>query len=161
MADYELLQAYASRRDEAAFSALTARYLNLVYSAAARQTSDRQTAEDLTQAVFLTLARKAGSISRNTILPGWLLRTTRFAAANTRRMQQRRRGYEHEAMQDFLNTGQSDKTWQEIGPLLDEALDQLGEKDRTAVLLRFFQQNSLKMVADDRTIIPLHLQVSL
>jgi RNA polymerase sigma factor (sigma-70 family) len=147
MDDFELLEAYASRRDEAAFAALTTRYLNLVYSAAARQTSDAQTAEDLTQAVFLTLARKAGSISRHTILPGWLLRTTRFAAANARRLQQRRRDYEQKAMQEFLNTAQSDQTWQQIGPLLDEALDQLGEKDRDAVLLRFFQQNSLKVVA--------------
>jgi RNA polymerase sigma factor (sigma-70 family) len=147
MEDFELLQAYALRRDEAAFATLTARYLNLIYSAAARQTSDRQTAEDLTQAVFLTLARRAGSLSRNTVLPGWLLRTTRFAAANARRLQQRRRDYEQEAMQEFINRAQSDQTWQQIRPLLDEALDQLGEKDRDAVVLRFFQQHSLKVVA--------------
>ncbi len=104
MDDFDLLQAYASRRDEGAFAALTERYLNLVYSAAARLTSDAQTAEDLTQAVFLMLARKADSISRKTILPGWLLRTTRFAAANARRLQQRRRDYEQEAMRQFLDT---------------------------------------------------------
>lgn len=147
MDDFELLQAYASRRDEAAFAALTSRYLNLVYSSALRQTSDAQSAEDVTQAVFLTLARKAGSISRTSILPGWLLRTTRFAAANARRLQQRRQHYEKEAMQEFVSNTQSEQSWEHIAPRIDEALDQLGETDRNAIVLRFFQHHSLKLLA--------------
>src|SRR5436190_1385231 len=102
MDDFELLQAYASRRAEDAFSALASRYINLVYSAAVRQTGNAHAAEDVTQAVFLTLARKAGSISRDTILSGWLLRTTRFASANARRLEQRRQHYEQEAMHSYV-----------------------------------------------------------
>ena len=64
MDDFDLLQAYAFQRKEDAFNNLTGRYINLVYSAAARQTGNPQAAEDVTQAVFLTLARKASAISR-------------------------------------------------------------------------------------------------
>src|SRR6266581_969858 len=148
MDDFELLQAYASRRAEDAFTALTTRYIDLVYSAAARQTGDAQTAEDVTQAVFLTLARKVGSISRDTILSGWPLCTTRFAAANARRLEQRRQHYEQQAMQSYVGPSESEAAWRRIAPLLDEALDRLGEKDRAAVVLRFFEQKSLKQVAE-------------
>ena len=146
MDDFELLQAYADRRAEDAFTKLTRRYINLVYSAALRQTANTHAAEDVTQAVFLTLARKAGSISRQTILSGWLLRTTRFASANARRLEQRREHYEQQAMQSSLT--ESESAWQRLAPVLDEALDQLGDKDRDAIILRFFEQKSLKQVGD-------------
>lgn len=145
MDDFELLQSYASRKAEDAFRSLTERYVNIVYSAAVRQTGNAEAAKDVTQAVFLTLARKAGGISRNTVLAGWLLRTTRYAAANARRLEQRRQHYEHQAMQSPLSG--VDATWQRIAPLLDEALDDLAEKDRDAVVLRFFEQMPLKRVA--------------
>src|SRR5262245_12396873 len=99
MDDYELLRDYALKRREDAFRELTERYLRLVYSAAMRQTGNAQVAEDVTQAVFLTLAKKAETISSKVILSGWLLRTTRYAAANARRLEQRRHHYEQEAMQ--------------------------------------------------------------
>ena len=148
MDDFDLLQAYASQRKEDAFNTLTGRYINLVYSAAARQTSNSQAAEDVTQAVFLTLARKAGAIPRGTVLAGWLLRTTRFAAANARRLEQRRQYYEQEAMQSYLCPAESEAAWQRISPLLDEALDRLGEKDRDAIALRFLEHRSLKQIAE-------------
>ena len=68
MDDFELLQMYASRKAEDAFRSLTERYVNLVYSAAVRQTGNAEAAKDVTQAVFLTLAGKAGTISRKTVL---------------------------------------------------------------------------------------------
>lgn len=148
MDDFELLQAYASDRREDAFSTLTGRYLNLVYSAAARQTGNAQSAEDVTQAVFLTLARKAGALSRDTVLSGWLLRTTRFAAANARRLEQRRQHYEQQAMQSYVCPSEGEATWQRIAPQLDEALDRLAEKDRDAIALRFLEHKSLKEVAE-------------
>src|SRR3989442_14635191 len=101
MDDFELLQSYASRKTEDAFRSLTARYVNLVYSSAVRQTGNHEAAKDVTQAVFLTLASKAGTMSRKKVLAGWLLRTTRYAAANARRLEQRRQHYEQQAMENY------------------------------------------------------------
>jgi RNA polymerase sigma factor (sigma-70 family) len=151
MDDHELLQAWAAGRAEEAFRTLTDRYLNLVYSAAVRQSSSTEAAQDITQAVFLTLADKAASISPNVILAGWLLRTTRYAAANARRLEQRRQHYEEQAMHALAPTvcpGDLNAAWERIAPLLDEAIDGLAEKDRSAVVLRFFEQWPLKRVAE-------------
>ncbi|MBI3415427.1 MAG: sigma-70 family RNA polymerase sigma factor [Verrucomicrobia bacterium] len=148
MEDFELLESWATRRTEGAFHTLTDRYVNLVHSAAVRQIGNADTAKDVTQAVFLTLAAKAGTISRQTILAGWLLRTTRFAAANARRLEQRRHHYEQQAMQSFAESAGLNTTWQRIAPLLDEALDHLPDRDRDAVVLRFFEQLPLKRVAE-------------
>src|SRR5437016_13775393 len=145
MDDFELLQLYASRKAEDAFRLLTERYVNLVFSAAARRMGNSDAAKDVTQAVFLTLAAKSGTISRKTALPGWLLRTTRYAAANARRLEQRRGHYEQLAMESCVQS--ADSVWRHIEPLLDEALENLAERDRDAIILRFFEQMPLKQVA--------------
>ena len=145
MDDFELLQLYASQKAEDAFRLLTERYVNLVYSAAARQMGNADVAKDVTQAVFLTLAAKSGTISRKTALAGWLLRTTRYAAANARRLEQRREHYEQLAMESCVQS--ADSVWRHIEPLLDEALENLAERDRDAIILRFFEQMPLKQVA--------------
>ena len=147
MDDHELLQAYAASRDEDAFKSLTERYMGLVYSAALRQTGNQPAADDVTQAVFLTLAQKAGKISRKVVLAGWLLRTTRYAAANARRLEQRRQHYEREAMQ-AEQMSENDAAWHAIAPMLDEAVDGLPDKDRDALVLRFFEALPLRAVAE-------------
>src|SRR5438034_8956767 len=77
--DMELVREYASRRSEAAFEVLVSRHVNLVYSTALRQVHDPHLAEEVTQATFIILARKAASLGPGTILPVWLLKTARFA----------------------------------------------------------------------------------
>jgi RNA polymerase sigma factor (sigma-70 family) len=144
MDDMALLREYASRRSDDAFAELVSRQINFVHSAALRQVGDAHLAEEVTQAVFVILAQKAGKISDKTILTGWLFRTTRFAALAQLRAEAKRRQREREAqMQNELESSATDEAWDQIAPLLDEALARLGERDRQALLLRYFDNKSL------------------
>ncbi|HZL78785.1 MAG TPA: TIGR03435 family protein [Candidatus Limnocylindrales bacterium] len=147
--DLTLLREYARRNSEEAFAALVARHVNLVYSVALRQVRDPHLAGEITQAVFIILARKADSLGDKTILPGWLCRTARYASANALTIQRRRQRREQEAhMQSVLNEAEPmpDETWNQIAPLLDGAMEQLGQKDHDAVVLRFFEGRNFKEV---------------
>ena len=92
--DMDLVQEYAARQSEQAFATLVSRHINLVYSAALHHVRDAHLAEEVTQAVFIILARKAGSLNPKTILPGWLYRTACYAAADALKSQNRRQRYE-------------------------------------------------------------------
>ena len=155
--DVTLLREYARDNSEAAFAALVSRHVNLVYSVAWRQVGDPHLAEEITQVVFIILARKASSLGPKTILPGWLCRTARYASANALTIQRRRQRREQEAyMQSQLDPPQSDlsgrskteadETWLQIAPLLDTALERLGQKDHDAIVLRFIEGRNFKEV---------------
>src|SRR5437762_4513495 len=147
--DAELLRQYATDRSEAAFTELIRRQVDLVYSAALRlMNGDVHRAQDVTQQVFSELARKAKRLTRHPALAGWLYTTTRLMALRATRTEQRRTAREQEAnaMNELLREPGLEQDWKHLGPVLEDAMHELGEKDRVAVLLRFFQNKSLKEV---------------
>src|SRR5258708_28446992 len=143
--DMDLLRQYARENSEEAFRMLVERHVDLVYAVALRQTANAHVAEDVTQAVFIVLAEKAISIPPKTILTGWLFQATRFAASNVKRAEARRAHWEQKAAQ-MEPTTPSDSEMERIAPLLNEAIEELPEQDRVAVLLRFFESKSLEEV---------------
>jgi RNA polymerase sigma factor (sigma-70 family) len=101
--DMDLVREYAADRSEPAFATLVSRHVNLVYSAALRRVGDALLAEEITQAVFIILARKAESLGPKTVLSGWLYRAAQYAAADALKTRRRRERREQEAyMQSTL-----------------------------------------------------------
>jgi RNA polymerase sigma factor (sigma-70 family) len=142
--EWQLLNDYVTRNSDEAFRALVDRYGGMVYHAALRRLGSPQTAQDVTQAVFIALARKAARISRDTALAGWLYRATHFAVANVVREDTRRRQREEQVSMNDGNPSfdESVSVWERVSPHLDQALSLLSSKDRDAVLIRFFDNKS-------------------
>ena len=141
--DHDLLRQYVEQNSEAAFAALVTRHVDKVYSTALRHTRNAHAAEEITQAVFVILAKKSGRLGAKVILSGWLYETARLTALTYIRSEIRRARREQEAhMQITLNKIDSE-AWPHIAPLLDEALAKLSAADRHAVVLRYFDGKSL------------------
>jgi RNA polymerase sigma factor (sigma-70 family) len=146
--DLQLMRAYGEQRSEAAFAELVSRYVNLVYSAARRMVHDVHLAEDVTQAVFVALAKNTEQLPDRLALSGWLHRTGQNIAAQTVRTDVRRRAREQEAaaMKDLIAV-ESEAPWERIAPHLDAALGELSEPDHDVVLLRYFEGKSAREIA--------------
>lgn len=143
--DTELLQEFAERGDQRAFAALVERHLPLVYSAARRKVGDAGLAQDVAQQVFTLLARKADELRPGIILSGWLYRTACHLAGHAVRAEMRRVAREQVAAAQMIDET-PDSLWRDIEGELDEAMETLGEDDRDAVLLRYFENKSLREV---------------
>jgi RNA polymerase sigma factor (sigma-70 family) len=143
MDDWDLLRQWAERASDDAFRSLVERHVDLVYSVARRSVPTAHQAQEVTQTVFIILARKAARLSRDTVLAGWLYRTTRYAAAQMFRAESRRHHYQTLAIMDPTP---SDHLWDRIAPHFEVAIDQLSEADRDAIILRFMEDRSLREV---------------
>ena len=144
--DSALLRRYVETRSDECFAALVARHVNLVYSVAMRCVGDPHQAEEIAQAVFILLANQAATLRHDKALSSWLFQTTRLTASNSIRSETRRHRRELEAhMQSQLNQP-GDDLWQRIAPLLDDAVADLNDADRRAILLRFYEGRSLREV---------------
>lgn len=144
--DSTLLQEYVAHESEAAFAALVARHVNKVYSIALRHTRNPHHAEEITQAVFVVLARQAGKLGRRVILSGWLCRTAQLTALTFIRSETRRARREAEAFMEHPLHETETEVWPQIAPLLDAAMAGLSAADYHAVVLRFFDGKSMKEV---------------
>jgi RNA polymerase sigma factor (sigma-70 family) len=147
--DAQSLRRYAENGSEEAFRELVDRHLPLVYSAALRVLGgDVHLAEDVAQRVFADVARKARMLSHHAVLAGWLHRHTTFTASKAVRSERRRQAREQEAvrMNAMAEPDPTTDPWQQLEPMLDEALDGLGRSDRDAVVLRFLQRQDLRSV---------------
>ena len=142
----QFLSEYASTQSEDAFAQIVNRHSGFVYSAALRQTGNPTAAEEITQAVFVILARKASALRRETVLQGWLFRAVRYAAMDFRKVEARRIGREREAarMHSTDACEEPESVWNQMAPLIDDALASLSAKDRHAILLRFFENQSFR-----------------
>src|SRR5215831_4545252 len=144
--DSTLLREYAEYSSEEAFRRLVDHNVSFVYSVALRRVGNPSLAEEVTQAVFVILARKARSLTKDTILPGWLYHTTRLTANNALRQEIRRAHREQEAYMQTLCEDHTPEPWVQVAPLLEGAMDQLKSKEREVILLRFFQRKNLREV---------------
>ncbi len=148
-ADWQRLQRYARAGDERAFAEVVSAHVDGVYGAALRQVRSPELAEEVTQAVFIILARRAATIGRETVLAAWLHRTAFYTARNTIKQAARRRKHERRAAaaeawgDERFPAG---PTWQRLAPALDAGVAGLREADRQAIVLRFFQRQSLAEV---------------
>lgn len=145
--DATLLRDFVESASEEAFSALVDRHFNLVYATALRiANGDAPLAQDVAQHVFTDFADKAKSLPRDLVLGGWLYQHTSFIAAKAVRQELRRRTRERQAFEMNSASESSDSVWSQVGPVLDEAMGRLGARDRDALVLRFFEQKSFKVV---------------
>jgi RNA polymerase sigma factor (sigma-70 family) len=145
--DGQLLQQYTRERSESAFGELVTRHIDLVYSAALRVAGgDSHLAQDVTQTVFLDLARKAGSVPQDAVLAGWLYRHAWFTAAKMVRTERRRQTREQTAMEMRALDDNTGSQWELIAPHLDQGLNQLSASDRDAIVLRFFKKQDFHVI---------------
>ncbi len=138
--DAALLRQYAATGAEEAFAALVRRNVDLVYATALRIVGDPAGAEDVAQAVFIALARKAATLCDHPALVSWLYTSARYAALKSLRTKRRRQAREQAAhTMRYLLSPEPSPDWEQLRPLLDDVLHELNEADREAVLLRFFR----------------------
>jgi len=141
--DAELLRRYALDRSQDAFAELVSRHLDFVYAVAYRRVGgDVHLAQEVSQSVFLALAAKAAALADHPILTGWLHTATRLEAIQTVRREQRRLQREQTAhsMLELNRDSASADDWHRLRPVIDDAIGELNDRDREAVLMRFFEE---------------------
>jgi RNA polymerase sigma factor (sigma-70 family) len=141
--DGELLGEFVVRGSQSCFEALTARHGRMVLNVCLRMLGDRAAAEDATQAVFLTLAKKAGALRRRTCLGGWLYHVARHVSLHARRAATLRAEHEKEAVAMAGQTAADQAAWPAVREALDNELAALPERYRQAIVLFHLEQRSL------------------
>jgi RNA polymerase sigma factor (sigma-70 family) len=144
--DHGLLSAYVGG-DEQAFETLVERYFRMVFSVAARQTSDSHLAEEIAQSVFLILSRKARGLSSSASIPGWLLRTTRFVSRDAIKMRRRREEHERKLAMNVEPQPATNPDSSTMQVLLEEALEALRPEEQAGIMAHFFEGKEFHEIA--------------
>lgn len=142
--DAELVEEFARNGSQAAFEQLVDRHAAWVFAAAYRQLRDRHLAEDATQAVFLILAKKAHRMGQDQKISGWLFNTLQYVVRGMRRSERRRQQRELRLAKPQAVEAQAG----DLSEYLDSAVAKLSAKDRTIVLLRFYQGLDFAQIAE-------------
>lgn len=147
--DLSLLREFGAQRTDSAFSAIVQRHIGLVHSAALRTTAgNTDLAQEIAQKVFILLAQKAAGLNDRTVLSAWLYRATLYVAADMLKRNRRRQIREHEAcMLSQINDADTTTIWCQLAPMLDEAMRELADADRAALVLRYFENKTVNEVA--------------
>ncbi|QDV53322.1 RNA polymerase sigma factor [Gimesia fumaroli] len=143
--DEILLHRYCQDGDPAAFRELIDRYAGMVYRIGLRVTGDKHTAEDLCQECFLELARKAYMVREN--IAGWLHASATSRSLNIVRSRKRRTHREQVAANSSVIMTESSE-WSEMQPLIDRALNGLGDDLRLPIVLHYLQGKTQQQVAE-------------
>lgn len=149
ISDTGLLELFVQTGDDDAFCEIVRRHCNLVWATAWRVTGNPEASRDVTQTVFALLARKASRLPSRVVVAGWLHRTARLEATQYLRRESRRSRRESVAMNAFESDSASidvQRASDALQPLLDEALAELPDVDREAIVMRYFSGRSLAEV---------------
>jgi RNA polymerase sigma factor (sigma-70 family) len=156
MTDRQLILEYCRTGSQEAFAAIVRAHLDLVYAAARRQVRDAHIAQDVTQAVFIILARKASQLTGRDSLAGWLIKTAHLAAKDAIKLESRRQRHERQAAvmlaqrreeQEAAMATEPQADAEQISPELDRALSRLNERDRDAITLKYLHGQSTAQTA--------------
>src|SRR5580700_5346788 len=144
VSDSALLHSFIREGSQQAFAEIVSRHAGWIHAAAMRTVRDSHLADDVTQAVFIVLAKKAAHVKGESLGP-WLFRATRYACSHTLRERKRRLHHEREAsaMKQQSTPPPEPPLWERIAPILDELVQSLSPAMRGAILLRFYQQKHL------------------
>jgi RNA polymerase sigma factor (sigma-70 family) len=137
--DQELLRRYARDRSEPAFCSLVERHLNLVYGTALRGLNEPEAAADVTQNVFILLARKSQWLCGKSTLAPWLHHAVLLEVRQWWRGEFRRQRRETAAQERGTLMKDDDSLPQSLAGALDDGLEQLPETECSALLLRYFE----------------------
>jgi len=143
---------YNRTGSQEAFAALVNAHVDAVYSQSLRQVRDPGGAQEITQMVFITLAQNAHKLAARAVVSSWLFNTTRYCCKNYQRSVARRTAAERKAALMRNETVPfnlpDDGSASTTDAMLNDALANLNERDRGALLLRFFEGRSLREVGE-------------
>ena len=144
--DRELVRDYVENGSEGAFQELLARHLDLVFATALRGLNDTGAAQEVTQNVFIALARKAPWLGGETSLTGWLHKTALLEVRQWWRGECRRRRREQAAVELGTLMKEEDPQLKALAADLDEGLLELHAAERQALMLRYFEGRTHKEI---------------